>query len=223
MCVSAPKQIINPRTHPLTIANGYRTNSPSSCSLDDSGYMRMLCGSKFSIDSLDGKLTNGEYLNMSPADSVTPPDYYLSPVGMEQSPCLRQLYSCNSLPHCYKPQQMLKDADSDQYVVMNPQNHRIIEESVNTASPLRQSRTDSLFLRHRISRPTRLSLDTFRTLPSMNEHPLPSEPKSPGEYINIDFEHVAEIALRPPLLPPRAQPHPSDRLLITGRPPSLIT
>ncbi|XP_016341938.1 insulin receptor substrate 2-like [Sinocyclocheilus anshuiensis] len=199
MCVSAPKQIINPRTHPLTIANGYRTNSPSSCSLDDSGYMRMLCSSKFSIDSSDGKLTNGEYLNMSPADSVTPPDYYLSPVGMEQSPCLRQLHSFNSLPRCHKPQQMLKNVDNDQYVVMNHQSHRIIEESVNTASPspLRQSRTDSLILQHRISRPTRLSLDTFRTLPSMNEHPLPSEPKSPGEYIIIDFGCVAESCTPP--------------------------
>ncbi len=34
---------------------------------------------------------------------------------------------------------------------------------------------------------------------------------------------LLKVALRPPLLPPRAQPHPSDRLLITGRPPSLIT
>ncbi|KAK7168766.1 hypothetical protein R3I93_004920 [Phoxinus phoxinus] len=198
MCVSAPKQIINPRTHPLTIANGYRTNSPSSCSLDDSGYMRMLCGSKFSIDSSDGKLSNGEYLNMSPVDSVTPPDYYLSP----ESPCLRQLHLFNSLTRCHKPQQTLKDADNNQYVVMNPQSHRIIEESVKTASPpapspLRQSRTDSFILLHRISRPTRLSLDTLRTLPSMNEHPLPSEPKSPGEYINIDFGHVAESCTPP--------------------------
>ncbi|XP_077072390.1 insulin receptor substrate 2 [Siphateles boraxobius] len=198
MCVSAPKQIINPRTHPLTIANGYRTNSPSSCSLDDSGYMRMLCGSKFSIDSSDGKLSNGEYLNMSPVDSVTPPDYYLSP----ESPCLRQLYLFNSLTRCHKPQQTLKDADNDQYVVMNPQSHRIIEESVKTASPpapspLRQSRTDSFILLHRMNRPTRLSLDTLRTLPSMNEHPFPSEPKSPGEYIKIDFGHVAESCTPP--------------------------
>lgn len=198
MCVSAPKQIINPRTHPLTIANGYRTSSPSSCSLEDSGYMRMLCGSKFSIDSSDGKMTNGEYLNMSPVDSVTPPDYYLSP----ESPRLRQLHSFNSLPRCHKPQQMQKDADNDQYVVMNPQSHKIIEESVKTASPpapspLRQSRTDNLIHRHRISRPTRLSLDTLRTLPSMNEHPNPSEPKSPGEYINIDFGHVAESCTPP--------------------------
>jgi len=198
MCVSAPKQIINPRTHPLTIANGYRTNSPSSCSLDDSGYMRMLCGSKLSIDSSDGKLSNGEYLNMSPADSVTPPDYYLSP----ESPCLRQLHLFNSLTHCHKPQQTLKDANNDQYVVMNPQSQRIIEESVKTASPpapspLSQSRTDSFILLHRINRPTRLSLDTLRTLPSMNEHPLPSEPKSPGEYINIDFGHIAESCTPP--------------------------
>ncbi|XP_051567209.1 insulin receptor substrate 2-like [Myxocyprinus asiaticus] len=204
MSVSAPKQIINPRTHPLTIANGYRTLSPRSCSLNDSGYMRMLCGSKFSIDNSDGKLISGEYLNMSPVDlgSVTPPDYYLSPVGVEQSSCFRHLHLFNSLPRCHKPQQTLKDADNDQYVVMNPQSHRIIEESVTTAStpapsPVRQSRTESLIHRHRISRPTRLSLDTLRTLPSMNEHPLPSEPKSPGEYINIDFGHVAESCSPP--------------------------
>ncbi|XP_055071151.2 insulin receptor substrate 2 [Misgurnus anguillicaudatus] len=204
MCVSAPKQIINPRTHPLTIANGYRTNSPSSCSLDDSGYMRMLCGSKFSADSSDGKLTNGEYLNMSPVDcgSVTPPDYYLSPMGVEQSPCLRQLHSFNSLPRCHKPQQTKKDTEDDQYVVMNPQSNRIIEETGTTASPpvlspLRQNRTESFIHRHRINRPTRLSLDTLRTLPSMNEHPLPTEPKSPGEYINIDFGHIVESSSPP--------------------------
>lgn len=204
MCVSAPKQIINPRTHPLTIANGYRTNSPSSCSLEDSGYMRMLCGSKFSVDSSDGKLTNGEYLNMSPVDcgSVTPPDYYLSPVGVEQSPCLRQLHSFNSLPRCHKPQQTKKDTEDDQYVVMNPQSNRIIEETGTTASPpvlspLRQNRTENLIHRHRINRPTRLSLDTLRTLPSMNEHPLPTEPKSPGEYINIDFGHIVESSSPP--------------------------
>ncbi|XP_051998341.1 insulin receptor substrate 2-like [Xyrauchen texanus] len=204
MCVSAPKQIINPRTHPLIVANGYRTNSPCSCFVDDSGYMKMLCGSKFSIDSSDGKLTNGEYLNMSPVDSgsVTPPDYCQSPVGVEQCPCLRQLHSFNSLPHCHKPQQTLNDDENYQYVVMNPQSHRIIEESVTTASspvpsPLRQSRTESLIHRHRISRPARLSLDTLRTLPSMNEHPLPTEPKSPGEYINIDFGCVADCCSPP--------------------------
>uniref|UniRef100_A0AAR2KV64 Insulin receptor substrate 2b n=1 Tax=Pygocentrus nattereri TaxID=42514 RepID=A0AAR2KV64_PYGNA len=195
MCVSAPKQIINPRTHPLTVANGSRTSSPGSCSLDDSGYMRMLCGSRFSVESSDGKLPNSEYLNMSPVDpcvSVTPPDYFLTTAGgMDQPPPLRQPCSYSSLPRCYKPQQNPKNGDSDQYVLMSLQSQKIEEEPTKTASknapsPLRQGRADLLH-RSRICRPTRLPLDLLRMLPSMNEHPLPPEPKSPGEYINIDF------------------------------------
>ncbi|XP_017325894.1 insulin receptor substrate 2 [Ictalurus punctatus] len=200
MCVSAPKQIINPRTHPLTVANGYRTSPPCSYSLDDSGYMKMLCSSKLSVDSSDGKLANTEYLNMSPVDpcvSDTPPDYFPTTVGgIEQQTSLRQPFSYSSLPRCYKPQQKTADnGDSDQYVLMSLQNWKIVEEPEKAApkitpSPLKQSRADNLLHRSRISRPTRLPLDLVHTLPSMNEHPLPSEPKSPGEYINIDFSHA---------------------------------
>lgn len=201
MCVSSPKQIINPRTHPLTVANGYRTSSPCSCSLDDSGYMRMLCSSKLSVESSDGKLANTEYLNMSPVDlcvSDTPPDYFPTTVGgIKQQPSLRQPFTYSSLPRCYKPQQKTDNGDSDQYVLMSLQNWKIVEEPEKatpkiTPSPLKQSRADNLLHRSRISRPTRLSLDLIRTLPSMNEHPLPSEPKSPGEYINIDFSHTTQ-------------------------------
>ncbi|XP_053352111.1 insulin receptor substrate 2 [Clarias gariepinus] len=199
MCVSAPKQIINPRTHPLTLTNGCRTSSPCSCSLDDSGYMKMLCNSKLSVESSDGKLTNTEYLNMSPVDpcvSDTPPDYFPNTVGgIEQHPPLRHPFSYSSLPRCYKPQQKTDNGDSDQYVVMSLQNWKIVEEPEKAAPkitppPLKQNRADNMLHRSRISRPTRLPLDLVRTLPSMNEHPLPSEPKSPGEYINIDFGHV---------------------------------
>ncbi|XP_076857916.1 insulin receptor substrate 2 isoform X2 [Brachyhypopomus gauderio] len=199
MCVSSPKQIVNPRTHPLTVASGYRNTSPGSCSLDDSGYMRMLCSSKFSADSSDGKLSNGEYLNMSPVDpcvSATPPDYFLTTVGgVELPPALRQPYAYTSLPHCCKPQQGCKDSDSDQYVLMSLQGQMIIEEPVKTGpksapSPLRQGRADGLLHRARANRPTRLPLDSLCTLPSMTEHPLPPEPKSPGEYINIDFRRA---------------------------------
>lgn len=205
MCVSAPKQIINPRTHPLTVANCYRTSSPCSCSLDDSAYMRML--SKLSVDSSDGKLATIEYLNMSPVDPCitdTSPDYYPIPVGgMEQQPPLRQPFSYSSLPHCYKLQQKTDNGDSDQYVLMSLQNWKIVEEPEKatpkiTPSPLKQSRVENLLHRSRISRPTRLPLDLVRTLPSMNEHPLPSEPKSPGEYINIDFSHATPRYSPPP-------------------------
>ncbi|KFU89835.1 Insulin receptor substrate 2, partial [Chaetura pelagica] len=69
-------------------------------------------------------------------------------------------------------------------------------------SPLRHSRTESFLSQRcqRVARPSRLSLEALRTvLPSMNEHPLPPEPKSPGEYINIDFGDAAVYS--PPSLP----------------------
>ncbi|XP_026887675.2 LOW QUALITY PROTEIN: insulin receptor substrate 2 [Electrophorus electricus] len=199
MCVSAPKQIINPRTHPLTVVSGYRTTPPSSCSLDDGGYMRMLCGSRFSVESSDGKLSNSEYLNMSPVDPcmpATPPDYFPTTTGgTEQTPPLRQPCAYGTLPRCCKLRQGPKD--SDQYVLMSLQAQRITEELVKAApksapAPPRQGRVEGLLHRARTSRPTRLPLDSLCTLPSMNEHPLPPEPKSPGEYINIDFGRTSQ-------------------------------
>lgn len=214
MCVSAPKQIINPRSHSSTVGLTPRTESPGSVSLEDSGYMRMWCGTKMSVESTDGKLTNGEYLNMSPVDplvSLTPPEYILSPVGGDPYPYHRQPYSYSSLPRLLKGQlQRNGSTDTDQYVVMSLQRQRIEEESnycpaspgdsvassspgtpgtpSSAPSPLRVARIDGgLLHRSRVCRPTRLALESLRTLPCMSEHPLPSEPRSPGEYINIDF------------------------------------
>lgn len=214
MCVSAPKQIINPRSHSSSVGLALRTDSPGSVSLEDSGYMRMWCGTKMSVESTDGKLTNGEYLNMSPVDplvSLTPPDYILSPLIGDPNPHHRQPYSYSSLPRSLKGQlQRNGSTDTDQYVVMSLQRQRIEEESnycplspgdsvassspgtpgtpSSAPSPLRVARLDGgLVHRSRVCRPTRLALDSLRTLPCMSEHPLPSEPRSPGEYINIDF------------------------------------
>ncbi|XP_062288079.1 insulin receptor substrate 2 [Scomber scombrus] len=216
MCVSAPKQIINPRTHSSSAGLAPRTDSPGSVSLEDSGYMRMWCGTKMSVESTDGKLTNGEYLNMSPVDplvSLTPPDYILNSPGGDPHPQQhhRQPYSYSSLPRSLKSQlQRNGSTDTDQYVVMSLQRQRIEEESnycpispgdsVAISSPgtpgilsyapslLRLARVDGgLVHRNRACRPTRLALESLRTLPCMSEHPLPSEPRSPGEYINIDF------------------------------------
>lgn len=214
MCVSAPKQIINPRSHSSSMGLAPRTDSPGSVSLEDSGYMRMWCGTKMSVESTDGKLTNGEYLNMSPIDplvSLTPPDYILSPLGGDPNLHNRQPYSYSSLPRSLKGQlQRNASADTDQYVVMSLQRQRIEEESnycpvspadsvassspgtpvtpSSAPSPLRLARLDGgMINRSRVCRPTRLALDSLRTLPCMSEHPLPSEPRSPGEYINIDF------------------------------------
>ncbi|CDQ87185.1 unnamed protein product [Oncorhynchus mykiss] len=164
MCVSAPKQIINPRSHPSPAGMGPHTDSPGSVSLEDSGYMRMFCGAKMSVDSSDEKLTNGE-----------------------------QPYSISSLPRSLKAQPQRNGVtDTDQYVVMSLQRQRIEEESnYCPISPVsiagRVTQEGGLVHRGRVSRPTRLALDSLRTLPCMSEHPLPSEPRSPGEYINIDF------------------------------------
>lgn len=216
MCVSAPKQIINPRTHSSSAGLAPRTDSPGSVSLEDRGYMRMWCGTKMSVESTDGKLTNGEYLNMSPVDplvSLTPPDYILNSPGGDPHPQQhhRQPYTYSSLPRSLKSQlQRNGSTDTDQYVVMSLQRQRIEEESnycpispgdsvatsspgtpgtpSSAQSPLRLARVDGgLVHRNRVCRPTRLALESLRTLPCMSEHPLPSEPRSPGEYINIDF------------------------------------
>lgn len=214
MCVSAPKKIINPRSHSSSVGPAPNTDSPGSVSLEDSGYMRMWCGTKMSVESTDGKLSNGEYPNMSPIDplvSLTPPEYILSPLGGDPIPHHRQPYSYSSLPRSLKGQlQRNGSTDTDQYVVMSLQKQRIEEESnycplspgdsvassspstpgipASAPSPLRAARLDGGPVhRSRVCRPTRLALESLRTLPCMNEHPLPSEPRSPGEYINIDF------------------------------------
>ncbi|KFO76054.1 Insulin receptor substrate 2, partial [Cuculus canorus] len=227
--VSAPKQILQPR---VGVGDGspgngssYKTSSPGESSPDDSGYMRMWCGSKLSVESSDGRLSNGDYINMSPRDphhgaqapSLTPPDFFFAPSGHGSSePPKPGCYSYSSLPRSYKSQGPAKD--NDQYVFMNSPGRMILEETVCGAgqspastsapsshmvpSPLRHSRTESFLSQRcqRVARPSRLSLETLRTmLPSMNEHPLPPEPKSPGEYINIDFGDAAVYS--PPSLP----------------------
>ncbi|XP_028992445.1 insulin receptor substrate 2 [Betta splendens] len=223
MCVSAPKQIINPRSH-SSVGPVTSTDSPGSVSLEDSGYMRMWCGTKMSIESTDGKLANGEYLNMSPVDplvSLTPPDFILSPLGGDPHPqhLHRQPYTYSSLPRSLKGAlQRNGSTDTDQYVMMSLQRQRIEEEanycavcpgdSVSSSSPrtpgtpssatspLRMARIDGgLVHRSRLCRPTRLALESLRALPCMSEHPLPSEPRSPGEYINIDFSSATRDAL----------------------------
>lgn len=224
MCVSAPKQIIKPCSHPSPVGLAPRTDSPGSVSLEDSGYMPMWCGTKMSVESADGKLGNGEYLNMSPVDpqvSLTPPEYILSPMGGDPPPHPRQPFAYSSLPRSPKGHlQRSGPTDTDQYVVMSLRSQRIDEESnycplspgdsVTSSfpgkptassfvpSPLRMVRLDSgLVQRSRVCRPTRLALESLKTLPCMSEHPLPTEPRSPGEYINIDFSDAKHDLLTP--------------------------
>ncbi|XP_038145632.1 insulin receptor substrate 2 [Cyprinodon tularosa] len=213
MCVSAPKQIINPRSHSCTAGLAPRKDSPVSVSLEDSGYMPMWCGQKMSVESSDGKPNTGEYLYMSPVDapvSLTPPDYHLSPSGDPQLHH-RPPFCYNSLQRLVKGQlQRNGSSDTDQYVVMSLQRQRIEEESTSgpvspgespgtpssLPSPLRLTRLEGGVLhRSKVCRPTRLALESLKTLPCMSEHPLPSEPRSPGEYINIEFGGAAHVPL----------------------------
>ncbi|XP_026971647.1 insulin receptor substrate 2 isoform X1 [Sagmatias obliquidens] len=75
--------------------------------------------------------------------------------------------------------------------------------------------------RCRATRPTRLSLEGLQTLPRMHEYPLPPEPKSPGEYINIDFGE-AGARLSPPAPPLLASAASSSSLLSAGSPASSL-
>ncbi|CAN9497486.1 unnamed protein product [Ophioblennius macclurei] len=199
MCVSAPKQIVNPRVHAQT----NKTNSPCGSSSEDSGYMRMWCGAKSSVESPD---RHGEYMNMSPGNPPplqTPPDYYIGMMAGE--PALGRPAHHNGSFTLPARLQASKNGEEGQYVMMSPQSLRpraaesdyysVMQASAAHASLLspsapslvRQNRAENPAYRGRLGRPNRLSLDTLRTLPSMNEHPLPAEPRSPGEYIKIDF------------------------------------
>ncbi|KAG7253557.1 hypothetical protein CRUP_026143 [Coryphaenoides rupestris] len=216
MCVSAPKQIINPRSHPST------ADSPSSTSLEDSGYMPMWCGAKMSVESV-GNSNRGEHLNMSPhvdplVSLTPPPDLHVLSPSAPPHHHHRHPFWYGSLPHAAPHS---KTTDVDQYVVMSLRRQCIEEESngcpvsptpedpaarptipggtpcssststsTSSPSPLRASRPETGSLqvhRPRANRPTRLALESLRTLPCMSEHPPPLEPRSPGEYVNIDF------------------------------------
>ncbi|KAL1772746.1 insulin receptor substrate 2 [Sigmodon hispidus] len=281
--VSAPKQILQPRSAAAAAAalppsgaavpappsgagrtfpiNGgsYKANSPAESSPDDSGYMRMWCGSKLSMENADPKLLpNGDYLNMSPSEAGTagtPPDFFSAALrggseGLKGVP--GHCYS--SLPRSYKAPYPC-GGDSDQYVLMSSPVGRILEEErlepqatpgtsqmtgafgaaggghtqphhSAVPSPMRPSGSGGrpegfLGQRCRAVRPTRLSLEGLQTLPSMQEYPLPSEPKSPGEYINIDFGETG-TRLSPPAPPLLASAASSSSLLSASSPASSL-
>ncbi|EHB02310.1 Insulin receptor substrate 2 [Heterocephalus glaber] len=279
--VSAPKQILHPRAAPAAAlppsappvpaapspagktfpgpVGGYKAGSPAESSPEDSGYMRMWCGSKLSVESADPKLlASGDYLNMSPSEAGpagTPPDFFSAALqGAGEG--LRSVPGCcySSLPRSYKGPYLCGGADSDQYVLMSSPVGRILEEeglespatpgappwtgrdshiqphhlAAAVPAPMRPGsnaggRPEGFFgQRCRAVRPTRLSLEGLQTLPSMHEYPLPPEPRSPGEYINIDFGEAGPrlSPLAPSLLASAASPSP---LLSASSPASSLS
>uniref|UniRef100_A0A4W4G4C8 Insulin receptor substrate 1 n=1 Tax=Electrophorus electricus TaxID=8005 RepID=A0A4W4G4C8_ELEEL len=198
--VSAPQEIVNPRQHSRVDPNGYMMMSPSSsCSPDVlTNYGKLWTNGvnpKLSVDSTEGKASPcGDYINMSPAScstAGTPPDCYFNPVD-ERS---RSSYAYFSLPRSFKHANRKQDQNSLQ-VLSGASRLVCVESSSSSASsdslggqygshpPAVRSEVNS-----RLARPTRLSLDASKasTLPRMRENPFPPEPKSPGEYVNIEF------------------------------------
>ncbi|XP_043926177.1 insulin receptor substrate 1 isoform X2 [Protopterus annectens] len=205
--VSAPQQIINPRPHSRVDSNGYMMMSPSgSCSPENTNYGKMWANTtnpKLSVESNDGKLCS-DYINMSPASgstTSTPPDCYFNPVDESAKP----IYSYFSLPRSFKHVQR-KNYEGQLDVSVSSGHLTCGEDSSSSTSSdslggqetshqvVNLRKLDSCKqLKGRLTRPTRLSLDNNKanTLPRTREHPLPPEPKSPGEYVNIEFNDEA--------------------------------
>uniref|UniRef100_A0A8C5PAG7 Insulin receptor substrate 1 n=1 Tax=Leptobrachium leishanense TaxID=445787 RepID=A0A8C5PAG7_9ANUR len=202
--VSAPQQIINPRRHSQVDSNGYMMMSPSgSCSPDTANYCKIWTNGtnpKLSMESNDGKLTGNEYINMSPASgstTSTPPDCYLNTV---EEP-LKPVYSYFSLPRSFKHAH--RKAENGHMRAPANSGHRLYAEDSSSSSTSSDSLggQDSMQSRKgetglpgkRLTRPTRLSLENSKasTLPRVREPALPPEPKSPGEYVNIEFNDKA--------------------------------
>lgn len=170
--VSAPQQILRPRTDP----SGYMMMSPSdSCSPDG-------CGARLSLESGDGKLPCGDYMNMSSASgssTSTPPEGYL-PAEVASQPACAYYSLPRSFKHLHRPggEDSSSSASSDSLGG---------QDQTSKSDPPAQAAT-------RLPRPTRLSLDKATTLPRVRE---PPEPKSPGEYVNIDFSSSNSLCSPP--------------------------
>ncbi|XP_051965453.1 insulin receptor substrate 1-B-like [Xyrauchen texanus] len=219
--VSAPQQIINPRQHSHVDSNGhvdpngYMMMSPSgSCSPDGTtNYGKIWTnGIKLSIENMEGKVSScGEYMNMSPAScstTSTPPDCFFNPVEDHSRP----MYSYFSLPRSFKHANRKQD-QSPLRMSLGSSHIAYTDSSSSSASSdslggqgnsqnsaVRPKRSEG---NSRLTRPARLSLDASKasTLPRTRESPFPPEPKSPGEYVNIEFNDKAFSASLASLFP----------------------
>ncbi len=205
--VSAPQQIINPWQNSHVDSNGYMMMSPSgSCSPDGTtNYGKMWTNGvnpKLSVESIEGKVSScGDYINMSPAScstTSTPPDCFFNPV--EDPP--RPMYAYFSLPRSFKHDKRKQD-QSPLRISLGSSRLAYTDSSSSSASSdslggqgnsqqsaVKPKRSEG---NGRLTRPTRLSLDASKasTLPRTRESPFPTDPKSPGEYVNIEFNDKA--------------------------------
>ncbi|XP_043932274.1 insulin receptor substrate 1-B-like [Protopterus annectens] len=192
--VSPPRQIVSSRSE----ANGYMVMSPNgSCSPDSAVYQRSwVSAEKLSVGSNDSKMSGSDYMNMSPLSrsaSSTPPDSGIP----EEAP--KMVYAYYSLPRSYK-QATAKFKDSQ----FNPSVSTVHLSYSSSASsdslgdqnstyfsvpPVPAQIEDQARKSVKSKRPVSLFIDVSKasTLPRVRETPLPPEPKSPGEYVSIEF------------------------------------
>ncbi|NXO02184.1 IRS1 protein, partial [Rhinopomastus cyanomelas] len=193
---------------------------------------------KLSVESTEGKLPcGGDYINMSPASgsaTSTPPDCYFGgtgPPGAEEAAGTphRPMCSYFSLPRSFKHVHRARGGTvSDE---SSTQHRNALGSSRLCTHEDSSSSTSSDSLggaavpdgcpvpaqgRARLARPTRLSLGAPRasTLPRARDQPPPpsGEPKSPGEYVNIEFCPAAEYVRMGPGLPTLSRDYEPMRL-----------
>uniref|UniRef100_UPI00358DF85A insulin receptor substrate 1-B-like n=1 Tax=Myxine glutinosa TaxID=7769 RepID=UPI00358DF85A len=213
--VSAPQQIVNPRWRPQADSNGYMVMSPcgnnDSCSpVECSPYVKMWACSKLSVGSTDGKVdVPCEYMNMSPGLTAgTPPDYFFT-TSTSDTP--KTSYYYYSLPRSFKPG-VQKPLDGSRRVQNGLGNHQLFADDKSSSTSSDSLGQDSEPVacqgagspkkteahhgpRGQAVRPTCLSLGS---MPLASEcPPEPTEPVSPGEYVNIDFKARSEPEVTP--------------------------
>ncbi|KAJ8346932.1 hypothetical protein SKAU_G00283330 [Synaphobranchus kaupii] len=204
--VSAPQQILGPRSHCRVDSSGYMMMTPcAGCSPENSGGE---CAKAWRAGAGVGKGLHGDYISMSPASnsatSTPPPDCYFNPPPLPPEedpprPAGSYYYSLpRSFRHAPRKQSPLKvalgpgrpaypdssssSASSDSLGPQDSSGGRLLLGAARGTGPRLAGRPQA--------RPTRLPLDCARasTLPRARDSPFPSPgPPSPGEYVSMEF------------------------------------
>ncbi len=181
--------------------------SPSgSCSPDGTtNYGKMWTNGvnpKLSVESIEGKVSScGDYINMSPAScstTSTPPDCFFQPCrrSSQANVCLLlfapllQTRQKEAGPEPSSDITGLESIGIHRRLLLFSEQRQLRWSRQLTAVCCQTQRSEG---NGRLTRPTRLSLDASKasTLPRTRESPFPTDPKSPGEYVNIEFNDKA--------------------------------
>ncbi|XP_072557864.1 insulin receptor substrate 1-B [Paramormyrops kingsleyae] len=207
--VSAPQQIIS--AHPVSLMHGYMMMSPSGSCSPETKYSKIWTNGtdpKLSVESNDGEVAFGDYMNMYPASYSSKSSLADCCFHPLEEPC-NPLNSYHSLPRSFRHRDRQHHQTPRPLSVISVQ----LEESSSSSAS-----SDSLGGRNggqqivtptkveflgQPKRPTHLFLENCKagTLPRARENTFPNEPKSPGEYVHIDFNDQSSTASLVSLLP----------------------